>query len=55
MNFDFIYQFLADVGYAHPLHPTITHLTIGLVMGQQFTVTTDLNRSSAFWSAKNGF
>ena len=33
MNFDVIYQFLADLGYTHPLHPTITHLTIGLVMG----------------------
>jgi uncharacterized membrane protein len=33
MNFDFIYRFLTDLGYTHPLHPTITHLTIGLVMG----------------------
>ncbi|MDZ7831491.1 MAG: c-type cytochrome domain-containing protein [Desulfobacterales bacterium] len=32
MNFDFIYHFLADLGYTHPLHPTLTHLTIGLVI-----------------------
>lgn len=33
MNIDFIYRFLAGLGYTHPLHPTITHLAIGLVMG----------------------
>ena len=32
MNFDVIYHFLADLGYTHPLHPTLTHLTIGLVI-----------------------
>lgn len=33
MNFDSIYQLLGTMGYNHPIHPTITHLTIGLVMG----------------------
>lgn len=33
MNIFFIYDFLADLGYTHPLHPAITHLSIGLVMG----------------------
>jgi len=31
--FDSIYHILTKIGYTHPLHPTITHLTIGLVMG----------------------
>jgi uncharacterized membrane protein len=31
--FDFIYDSLAKIGYTHPLHPAVTHLTIGLVMG----------------------
>jgi uncharacterized membrane protein len=28
-----IYQTLANFGYTHPLHPTLTHLPIGMVMG----------------------
>jgi len=31
--FDSIYHILTKIGYTHPLHPTVTHLTIGLVMG----------------------
>jgi len=31
--FDFIYNSLSRIGYTHPLHPAVTHLTIGLVMG----------------------
>jgi uncharacterized membrane protein len=30
---EFIYQTLAKFGYTHPLHPTLTHLPIGMVMG----------------------
>ena len=30
---EFIYQNLADLGYHHPLHPTLIHLPIGMVMG----------------------
>ncbi len=30
--FDSVYHNLIKIGYTHPLHPTITHLTIGLVM-----------------------
>ena len=28
-----IYEILAKIGYTHPLHPTLTHLVMGLVMG----------------------
>jgi uncharacterized membrane protein len=31
-----IYQTLANFGYTHPLHPTLTHLPIGMVMGAFF-------------------
>jgi len=30
---EFIYQTLDKFGYTHPLHPTLTHLPIGMVMG----------------------
>lgn len=30
---EFIYQTLARFGYTHPLHPPLTHLPIGMVMG----------------------
>jgi uncharacterized membrane protein len=33
---EFIYQALAKFGYTHPLHPTLTHLPIGMVMGAFF-------------------
>jgi len=33
---DFLYQVLTKFGYTHPLHPTLTHLPIGLVMGAFF-------------------
>ncbi|MFW6011914.1 MAG: DUF2231 domain-containing protein, partial [Desulfosalsimonas sp.] len=33
MNVDFIYRLLETLGYTHPIHPPLTHLTIGLVMG----------------------
>jgi cytochrome c2 len=33
---DFIYQTLTKIGYTHPLHPTLTHVPIGLVMGAFF-------------------
>jgi hypothetical protein len=28
---DFIFQVFGKMGYAHPLHPAITHLPVGLV------------------------
>lgn len=28
-----IYQAIANLGYVHPLHPTVTHLPIGLIIG----------------------
>ena len=30
---DFIYQTLSRFGYTHPLHPALTHVPIGLVIG----------------------
>jgi uncharacterized membrane protein len=30
--FEFIYEMLQKFGYTHPLHPTLTHLPIGLVL-----------------------
>jgi cytochrome c2 len=30
---EFIYQTLSNFGYHHPIHPTLTHLPIGMVMG----------------------
>ena len=30
---EFIYQTLVNFGYNHPLHPTLTHVPIGLVIG----------------------
>ncbi len=30
---DAVYRFLSSLGYAHPLHPTLVHMPIGLVMG----------------------
>ena len=31
--FEFMYQSLANFGYNHPIHPTLTHVPIGMVMG----------------------
>jgi uncharacterized membrane protein len=31
--FNFVYQFLAGLGYTHPIHPTEVHMPIGLVVG----------------------
>jgi uncharacterized membrane protein len=30
---EFIYQTLAQLGFTHPLHPTLTHVPIGMVIG----------------------
>ncbi len=30
---DAIYRFLAGIGYSHPLHPTLTHVPIGMIIG----------------------
>jgi uncharacterized membrane protein len=30
---EFIYQILAKVGFNHPLHPPMTHLPMGMIMG----------------------
>ncbi len=31
--FGFVYEILNEVGFTHPLHPAITHLPMGMVMG----------------------
>jgi len=33
---DFIYAILERIGYPHPMHPPLTHLPIGLIMGAFF-------------------
>ena len=30
---DFLYQLLQKMGFDHPLHPPLTHMPIGLVIG----------------------
>jgi len=30
---DSLYQTLSKIGFAHPLHPPITHLSLGLIIG----------------------
>jgi len=30
---EFLYNTLAKVGYTHPIHPPVTHLTVGMVIG----------------------
>jgi len=30
---EFVYQILTKFGYTHPLHPTLTHVPIGMVIG----------------------
>lgn len=30
---DFIYQTLAKIGYTHPIHPPMTHIPVGMVIG----------------------
>jgi uncharacterized membrane protein len=31
--FGFVYRFLDKIGYSHPIHPTVVHTAIGLVVG----------------------
>lgn len=31
--FEFIYQGLSKIGYTHPIHPAITHVPVGLIIG----------------------
>ncbi len=33
MMVEFIYGLLESIGFAHPLHPAVTHVPMGLVMG----------------------
>ena len=30
---EFLYQALAKIGYIHPIHPPVTHITVGMVIG----------------------
>ena len=30
---EFLYNTLAKVGYTHPIHPAVTHLSVGMVIG----------------------
>jgi len=33
IDFNFVYELLAKIGYMHPIHPTEVHMPIGLVVG----------------------
>ena len=52
---DFIYQTLTKIGYTHPLHPTLTHVPIGLVMGAFFFAIVGLifNRTNLAQTARH--
>ncbi len=46
---DFIYSILVKIGFNHPLHPTVTHLPVGLVMAAfVFSLIAFLFRKPAF-------
>ena len=30
---EFLYQTLTEIGYTHPIHPPVTHATVGMVIG----------------------
>jgi uncharacterized membrane protein len=40
--FDALYGFLDKIGYLHPIHPAMTHMPIGLVVGSLFMGATAL-------------
>jgi len=40
--FDALYAFLDKIGYLHPIHPAMTHMPIGLVVGSLFIGATAL-------------
>jgi uncharacterized membrane protein len=40
--FDAFYSFLDKIGYLHPIHPAMTHMPIGLVVGSLFLGVTAL-------------
>lgn len=50
-----IYQILEKIGYTHPLHPTMTHLVMGLVMGAFIfgLIATWFERSSLAQTARH--
>jgi uncharacterized membrane protein len=39
MTFNSFYNFLQDMGYPHPVHPTEVHMPIGLVVGGAFLLS----------------
>lgn len=51
------YQALANIGYTHPLHPAVTHIPVGLIIGGfVFALTgTILKRPSLTKSARHCF
>lgn len=52
---EFIYRTLTHFGYTHPLHPTLTHLPIGMVMGAFLFVLASIvfNRTSLARTARH--
>lgn len=49
MRFDFFYNFLTGLGYNHPVHPILVHITIGLVVASfLFALVATVPRYSKF-------
>ncbi|MBK1692185.1 c-type cytochrome domain-containing protein [Ectothiorhodospira mobilis] len=49
MGIDSIYRFLESLGYTHPIHPILVHLTIGLVIAALiFSLLSRIPRYSRF-------
>jgi uncharacterized membrane protein len=49
--FDFIYQFLEKVGFTHPLHPAMTHIPVGMVIGGfLFALAAFLSKKQNLWA-----
>ena len=46
-----IYDFLTRIGYHHPLHPPMTHLPVGLVMGAAILALVATWRHNSAWEA----
>ena len=53
--FDLIYDLLAKIGFHHPLHPLLVHLTLGLVLGGFLFLLGSklLKKPGLFQAAKN--
>jgi uncharacterized membrane protein len=46
---EFLYQTLTKIGYTHPIHPPVTHLTVGMVIGAFYSVLLPGNCATTVW------